>query len=75
MGYETTFNDTVSQFRKEFGDLAEHFHHVDLSIADSRILENTQITRPDVYVLWTNGRVMKVGRHLVDAPRAGEHVV
>jgi hypothetical protein len=62
-----TFNDIELLIRNEFGSIAEHFYRNNLSLTEAKDKTNTQINRPGVYILWTGDRVIKVGRHLVNA--------
>jgi hypothetical protein len=57
-----TFDEIVWQFRQEFAAIAEHFYVNTLSLAEAKTSKNKEIIRPGVYVLWTNGDVIKVGR-------------
>jgi hypothetical protein len=61
------FEEIVSLFRKEFGDIAAHFYINNLSIAESKTSAEREIVRPGVYVLWSDGRAMKVGRSFDNA--------
>jgi len=64
-----------SKFREEFRSIEKKFNILSMSIADAYESKDLSVAQPGVYVFWFEGKIIKVGRHLVNSrKRALEHI-
>lgn len=70
-----TIDEISQKFDDEFSFVKNRFVIHDLSIADATNSKEPAALRPGVYVFWSGDRVIKVGRHFINAKkRALEHI-
>ena len=62
-------------FRNEFSCIEQKFNIISMSINEAFESKNELVAHPGVYVFWHEGKIIKVGRHLINSrKRALEHI-
>lgn len=69
-------SDIISLFENEFTSIKDMFNNaIELTLDTAETDTNSDAAKPGVYVYWKDGKVLLVGRHLLNSrKRALEHV-